>query len=68
MLSDFAQIVYVVLGDKISQGKEMRHSNWKESGETDFLYRKAREYSDIQLGKLFPARSTCKNSSVCVPQ
>lgn len=37
VLSDFVQTAYVVLDDTGRHGKEMKHSKWKESGETDFF-------------------------------
>lgn len=38
VLSDFVQTAYVVLDDTGRHGKEMKHSKWKESGETDFFF------------------------------
>ena len=37
VLTDFVQTASMVLDDTVRHSKEMRHSNWKESGETDFF-------------------------------
>lgn len=37
VLIDFVQTASMVLDDTVRHSKEMRQSNWKESGETDFF-------------------------------